>query len=75
MLTIIVILALIYYYKYSKLVPVLMYHRIATSPGDRNSLPPEKFAEQLAYLAANGYHSITMDELYEHYANKKALPA
>ena len=39
-----VILVLLYF-KFKNYVPILMYHRIANVPGDRNSLPEEKFEE------------------------------
>lgn len=51
-----------------------MYHRIADVPGDRNSLPPEKFEQQLQYLHSKGYTTINMDQLYCHYASGKTLP-
>ena len=77
MLTLIIILALIllyaYYISYNK-IPILMYHRIDRVRGDRNTLAPEKFEQQLQYLAENGYHTVTMDELYEHYARGLPLP-
>ncbi|HIU63727.1 MAG TPA: polysaccharide deacetylase family protein [Candidatus Avacidaminococcus intestinavium] len=51
-----------------------MYHRIADIPGDRNSLPLAKFEEQLQFLAANGYQTITLDDVYDYYTNNKSLP-
>lgn len=62
------------YLKFCRRVPVLMYHRLAKIPGDRNALPPEKFREQLAYLKAHGYHTITMEALYLYYHEHKPLP-
>lgn len=64
----------ILYAKFKRRVPILMYHRIADIPGDRNALPAENFEQQLRYLAQNGYNTILPDELYEHYAHKKPLP-
>ena len=50
-------------------VPILMYHYVSTPP-DRNdalrkdlSVPPQYFAEQLAYLRDQGYTSISLDDL------------
>ena len=76
MLTLLVftIITIIFYTKFSKKVPVLMYHRIADVKGDRNALAPEKFEKQLQYLADNGYSTINMDQLYEHYTNGLKLP-
>jgi peptidoglycan/xylan/chitin deacetylase (PgdA/CDA1 family) len=51
-----------------------MYHRIANVPGDRNSLPPAKFREQMEYLSANGFTTVTMQMVYEFYAHGKKLP-
>lgn len=51
-----------------------MYHRIADIPGDRNSLPVEKFIEQLEYLHHNGYQTVTMNDVYMHYTKQKKLP-
>ena len=51
-----------------------MYHRIACIPGDRNALPPDKFEEQLTFLARNGYHAITLNDLDAALAKKKPLP-
>lgn len=51
-----------------------MYHRIADVPGDRNSLPPEKFEQQLQYLHSKGYTSINMEQLYAHYVLGEKLP-
>ena len=62
--SIIIFSALLYtYYHFRDRVPILMYHRIASVPGDRNALPEEKFEEQMRYLEENGFHSITVDEL------------
>jgi peptidoglycan/xylan/chitin deacetylase (PgdA/CDA1 family) len=51
-----------------------MYHRIADIKGDRNALSPEKFEKQLQYLSNNGYSTINMNQLYEHYATGLKLP-
>lgn len=63
------------YIKFHKRIPILMYHRIANVPGERNSLSPEKFEEQLDYLKKHGYTTITMNELYQHYMQKIPLPS
>jgi peptidoglycan/xylan/chitin deacetylase (PgdA/CDA1 family) len=64
----------ILYFKFKNYVPVLMYHRIADVPGDRNSLSPAKFREQMEYLTANGFTTVTMQMVYEFYAHGKTLP-
>lgn len=63
-----------WYGKFHKRVPILMYHRIADVPGERNSLPAGKFAAQLDYLKLYGYNTITISELYNHFAHKAPLP-
>lgn len=62
------------YLKFKKYVPILMYHRIADVPGDRNAMPPEKFRSQMAYLAKSGFTAITMQMLYDFYTAGKPLP-
>ena len=76
MLTLLVFttIAIIFYAKFAKKVPILMYHRIADVKGDRNALSPEKFEKQLQYFSDNGYSTINMNQLYEHYANGLKLP-
>ncbi len=55
-------------------VPVLNYHRVDS--GIRHSLvvPPEEFKKQMQYLHDEGYHTITLDDLYEYVTNGKELP-
>lgn len=62
------------YKRFSHRVPILMYHRIASIPGDRNALPPNKFAEQLSYLARNGFTTITPKMLFTAYTEGIPLP-
>lgn len=63
-------------------IPILMYHYIRylppTSPdviGRDLSVSPERFREQMAWLAANGYHTITSDQLYQRVKNNVPVPA
>jgi peptidoglycan/xylan/chitin deacetylase (PgdA/CDA1 family) len=52
-------------------VPILMYHYISTVPANDPdpalraslSVPPQMLSAQLDYLKANGYHSITLNQL------------
>ncbi len=73
-LIILIIAAAYIYHHFRKQIPILMYHRIASVEGDRNSLPADKLEEQLMYLSSHGYHSITMDQLQAHLLEKKELP-
>lgn len=68
------LLASIFYFNYSRRVPILMYHRIASITGDRNAVPPEKFHEQLYYLKQAGFHTISLSALYAFYTEQKPLP-
>lgn len=55
-------------------VPILMYHRVSTFPGDGLSLPAEVFDAQMAYLHDHGFHTISLNHLYEYLTNGTALP-
>lgn len=67
-------ISLTLYFKFKKYVPILMYHRIANIPNDRNALSPEKFKEQLDYLKQNNFTTITMKMLYDYYHKNISLP-
>ncbi len=58
-----------HYVSGDKLVPVLMYHHIRTYTGKDKieaglSVTPEAFAAQLDWLKSNGYHTITLTDLF-----------
>lgn len=44
-------------------VPVLMYHSLYKGGGNRWTIPPEKFEEDLKYLTENGYESVGVSDL------------
>lgn len=71
---ILMLLIILLYLKFKNYIPILMYHRIADVPGDRNALPLNKFCEQMDYLNNNRFTTITMEMLYDFYANGKKLP-
>lgn len=54
-------------------VPVLNYHKIDYLQ-HALSLSPEEFDSQMAYLANNGYHTISPDQLMAHLNYGKRLP-
>lgn len=54
--------------------PVIYYHSIKILPKNELGMPPEEFEKQIAYLAKQGYHSITTSQLYNYYTNKGSLP-
>jgi len=56
-------------------VPILYYHSIMVESGNELRMPPEEFAGQMNYLSQNGYHVLTLDQLYNAFYNKASLPA
>lgn len=55
-------------------IPVLMYHRFG-DPAERYQMPYWFFAQQLDWLQANGYTTITLSQLYDYIAGYGDLPA
>jgi peptidoglycan/xylan/chitin deacetylase (PgdA/CDA1 family) len=61
-------------------VPILMYHYISAAPADADvyrrdlSVSPTRFESHLKYLAAGGYHIITLDALLYALAQGRELP-
>lgn len=58
----------------SNRIPVLMYHSIDYEKGNELRIPKEKFREQMKYLKDNGFHPISLDELYSHMTSGSKLP-
>ena len=63
-------------YMLRKVVPILMYHDIGVPKGRWKALyvDPAAFAGQLDWLRANGYTTISLEDLYEHWHKNRALP-
>ncbi len=67
-------------YSWTLKVPILMYHYISIAPPDADkyrvdlSVAPDDFREQMAYLAENGYTTITFEDLSLAIADKQDLP-
>ncbi len=59
---------------YGKSIPVLMYHSITYEKGNPICIPIETFKEQMRYLKDNGYHTITLMDLYKYLMRQKAIP-
>jgi len=61
-------------------VPMLMYHYIGNNPDPRDkqrdslSVSPDKFEEQMVYLASNGYSTTNLDTLYSSLKKVTTLP-
>jgi len=59
-----------------KKIPILAYHHISEDPRELNDLviTPQKFREDMLYLKACGYHTITFQELINHKEKSAPLP-
>jgi len=59
-------------------VPVLVYHVIGYSPGgsalEGLYVTPAEFRTQVAWLAANGFHAITLDAVLRYWLHRVTLP-
>lgn len=57
-------------------VPIIMYHHVLKNENRWSNyvISPDEFEEDLKYLQANGYETITMTELIEYVENGKELP-
>lgn len=61
-------------------IPILTYHFIGNNPNpndkarDNLSVTPDKFDEQMAFLAKNGYQAISFDTLYAILKGQTSLP-
>jgi peptidoglycan/xylan/chitin deacetylase (PgdA/CDA1 family) len=71
----IIILLFLIYQHINKEVPILMYHRIADIPNDRNTVSPIMFEKQLQYLKKHGYTTISLQDLHHHFTLKSPLPS
>ncbi|MDQ7095514.1 polysaccharide deacetylase family protein [Desulfosporosinus sp. PR] len=56
-------------------VPVLYYHSVMREENNEVRMPPEQFEEQMAYLQSQGYHSISLYQLFESLYHEGTLPA
>lgn len=57
-------------------IPILMYHEIGTPSGPWKELyvEPETFGKQLDWLKANGYSTVGLLDVYNHWLNEEPLP-
>ena len=55
-------------------VPVLNYHQVNDVNISPLTIPVQVFKEQMDYLHRNGYHTITLDELYDYIVHDTPLP-
>jgi len=54
-------------------IPILVYHRISSTPG-LYQVTEQTLRSQMAWLAANGYTSVTPDDIMAHLATGAPLP-
>ncbi len=55
-------------------VPVLMYHEVNSGGGGDLCLSPSDFQSELDWLVENGWHGITLAQLYAHWYENEPLP-
>lgn len=55
-------------------VPVLNYHQVNDEKQSSLTVKVDEFHRQMAYLHDHGYHTITLDELYDYVEKGTALP-
>ena len=55
-------------------IPVLNYHQINDKDENSLTIHTDQFEAEMKYLADNGYHAITPEELLDAWDNGKALP-
>ena len=55
-------------------ISVLMYHKVGPEADNDAVIREDLFKAQLKYLADNGYHPLTLDELYTYVTEGKAVP-
>lgn len=53
---------------------VLMYHKVNDTPENPVTIPPIRFAEQMAYLDDTGYRVVSLDDVLDHYREGRSLP-
>lgn len=55
-------------------IPVLMYHMIGDEPDNDAVLLESHLREQMQYLKDNGFHPISLDQLYDYIVHGNAVP-
>jgi len=64
----------------SAAVPILMYHHVADPPPGADAIRRDlsvgvtAFAAQMTYLADQGFHTLTLTDLYQHLTTGRPLP-
>ena len=55
-------------------IPVLMYHKVGEDKDNDAVIREDLFRQQMKFLKDNGYHPLTMEQLYEYVVNGAAVP-
>lgn len=55
-------------------IPILMYHKVGNDKDNDAVIEEALFKQQMHFLKDQGYHPITMDELYDYVVNRKPVP-
>lgn len=55
-------------------IPVLMYHSVGVEAGNPIVMPLEQFDAEMKYIKDQGYQTLTLDELYDYFENRKPVP-
>lgn len=63
-----------FYQKFEDKIPVLMYHSVQETKVSEITISKKCFVKQLKYLKANGFKTLTLDELYDHLNSGKKIP-
>lgn len=53
---------------------VLMYHKVNSTPENPVTVTPDRFAEQMAFLADSGRRVVSLDDVLAHYRDGRPLP-
>jgi peptidoglycan/xylan/chitin deacetylase (PgdA/CDA1 family) len=56
-------------------IPILMYHSVNVTPLGNNSVSLVHFTQQMDYLANNGWHTITGEDIYNYIYKGTPLPS
>ncbi len=57
-----------------QLVPVLVYHNISREQKGHVTVSPSKFEEQMRYLQAEDFHTVTLRDFFDYVAGHRQLP-
>ena len=55
-------------------IPVLMYHKVGPDVDNDAVISEELFRKQMKFLKDEGYHPLTMEQLYEYVTKGTAVP-